>query len=200
MAVSDNLGLYLPTREDYVSVKRDISDNFEEVDDFAGGVMNGLAIVADGDTHIAIASGQYVYIRNNPNGVSEGMYTANSAISANASIYPANVTSVSGGISNALNGKLPEIFTQTKTITTNSDGVVIFYDLSASSNAILSATIVRDGSAYNSWAGFIPGASGDGFLSLKMIDNGVNPVKSLPSTTAKVKLTILRLYNIPDAT
>lgn len=109
MAVSDNLGLYLPTREDYVSVKRDISDNFEEVDDFAGGVMNGLAIVADGDTHIAIASGQYVYIRNNPNGVSEGMYTANSAISANASIYPANVTSVSGGISNALNGKITTI-------------------------------------------------------------------------------------------
>lgn len=36
MATSENLGLYLPTRDDYISVKRDISDNMEIIDAAVG--------------------------------------------------------------------------------------------------------------------------------------------------------------------
>ena len=68
---------------------------------------SAIAIISTGDTHPAITSGQYVYIKLHT-GVSgmvdlpEGLYIANSDISANDALTTSNVSSVSGGGLNSL--------------------------------------------------------------------------------------------------
>ena len=68
---------------------------------------SAVAIISSGDTHPAIVSGQYVYIKLHT-GVSgmvdlpEGLYIANSNISANDALTTSNVSSVSGGGLNSL--------------------------------------------------------------------------------------------------
>ncbi len=62
-------------------------------------VANSIAIVSDGDTHIAIASGQYVYVHSHST-LAEGMYVASAAIAQNETLSSSNVSAVSGGIAN----------------------------------------------------------------------------------------------------
>ena len=66
------------------------------------GVKDGIAIVATGNTHVAITSGQYVYIQDNST-LAEGLYRATTNIAANGTLSGSNVTAVSGGGLNALN-------------------------------------------------------------------------------------------------
>jgi len=68
-------------------------------------LADGLAIVANGNAHAAITSGQYVYVRNHGS-LSEGLYTATSNISANGTLSGSNLTADSAGGLNALNSKL----------------------------------------------------------------------------------------------
>ena len=76
-----------------------------DLQDQLDGVKNGIAIVSTGDTHIAITSGQYVYIQDHST-LAEGLYRATANIAANATLYSSNVTAVSGGGLNALNSKI----------------------------------------------------------------------------------------------
>lgn len=62
-------------------------------------IENGIAIVANGNTHAAIASGQYVYIKGHST-LAEGLYKAKSAISVNATLSSTNVASVPNGFAN----------------------------------------------------------------------------------------------------
>lgn len=55
-----------------------------------------IAIVANGNTHGAITSGQYVYVRGHAT-LAEGLYTAMSAIAANDTLSASNLSAVSGG-------------------------------------------------------------------------------------------------------
>lgn len=55
-----------------------------------------IAIVANGNTHGAITSGQYVYVRGHAT-LEEGLYTATAAIAANSTLSTSNLTAVSGG-------------------------------------------------------------------------------------------------------
>ena len=48
-------------------------------------VESGLAVVANGDTHAAIASGQYVYVKNHSS-LTEGLYKTTAAVDANGSL------------------------------------------------------------------------------------------------------------------
>lgn len=66
-------------------------------------IDSSLAIVADGDTHIALTTGQYIYVKNH-NTLAEGLYTANSSIGQNVALTTSNVTTVGskGGL-NKLN-------------------------------------------------------------------------------------------------
>lgn len=66
---------------------------------------NAIAIMANGDTHAAIAAWQYVYVRNHGT-LSEGLYQANSNIAQNGTLSSSNLTSVSGGGMNALSNKM----------------------------------------------------------------------------------------------
>lgn len=62
-------------------------------------VAHSIAIVSDGDTHIAIASGQYVYVHSHST-LAEGMYVASAAIAQNGALSSSNVSALSGGIAN----------------------------------------------------------------------------------------------------
>lgn len=67
---------------------------------------SGLAIVANGDTHAAISSGQYVYVKNHAS-LAEGLYKANAAIATNG-VLSGNVTAASGEL-NTLASTLGEL-------------------------------------------------------------------------------------------
>ncbi len=62
--------------------------------------QDAIAIVSNGNTHIAINSGEYVYIKNHGT-LSEGMYQATTNIAANAALSSSNVTGEQKGVANA---------------------------------------------------------------------------------------------------
>ena len=73
-----------------------------------GALEDGIAIVANGNTHPAIASGQFVYVKNHES-LTEGLYTANSAIGTNASLTTSNLTADGSGGLNALKAKIGNV-------------------------------------------------------------------------------------------
>lgn len=131
-----NLGLRKPAKSDYVNVVTDINENMDILDGAIGAVPSGsnvqseiaevagiaggkaspdsIAIVADGDTHIAISSGEYVYVKNHGT-LDEGLYKASSAIAANASLSLSNLTAVSKGLANVISNMFKTV-TYSKTI------------------------------------------------------------------------------------
>lgn len=63
---------------------------------------SAIAIISNGNTHIAISEGQYVYVKNHST-ISEGLYKAKTAIAANATLtLNTNIESVSKGAVNDL--------------------------------------------------------------------------------------------------
>lgn len=120
-----NLGLTKPGYDEAADVVPAVNNNMDAIDAAMGAVPantsvqaqitanaqaivkldESIAIVSNGNTHAAIAAGQYVYIKGHGT-LAEGLYTANSAISANATLSNSNVTAVSGGGLNALNSKI----------------------------------------------------------------------------------------------
>jgi len=90
------------------------SDNMDKIDQAVGagfgstrnvgGVTDALAdaiaILANGNTHAAITSGQYVYVKNHAS-LTEGLYVATTNIAANATLSGSNLTADSSGGLNA---------------------------------------------------------------------------------------------------
>ena len=64
-----------------------------------------LAIVANGNTHAAIESGQFVYVRNHST-LAEGLYKATAAIGTNAALSTSNLAADSSGGLNDLQGQV----------------------------------------------------------------------------------------------
>jgi len=82
------------------------SDYLTAHQDISGKVNAGAyAIVSEGDTHDAITSGQYVYVKNNST-LADGLYTASSNIAANGTLSSSNVSAVTGGGMNVLGGQI----------------------------------------------------------------------------------------------
>lgn len=107
MAVSNNLGLYLPTREDYISVTRDISDNMSILDAAAG----QLDIIINGNTaSVNVITGQYVTLINSTiTGATDGLYKASSNVSAGVAFTSSNLTPVTSGALNELNNRIDNL-------------------------------------------------------------------------------------------
>ena len=59
-----NLGLRKPAKADYVNVVTDIDDNMDLIDSAVNNVEKAVAIIANGNTHVAVSAGEYLYIRN----------------------------------------------------------------------------------------------------------------------------------------
>ena len=111
-----NLGLKKPAQSDKIRIA-DINNNMDDIDaafgdvgntsvaDQMGDIRSGMAIVSTGNAHDAIAAGQFVYVMGHDT-LDDGLYTANSALAANATLSSSNVTAVSGGGLNALNSNM----------------------------------------------------------------------------------------------
>lgn len=67
----------------------------DEVDTRLNTLKSSLAIIANGNTHLAIGKDQYVYIQDHDT-LAEGMYKAKSAIAANATLSTSNVQTANG--------------------------------------------------------------------------------------------------------
>ena len=107
MATSNNLGMYLPTREDYISVKRDISDNLAILDAAAG----NMDILVNGNTaSVNVTSGQFVTVLNSTiTGVTDGIYKAVANVAAGVPFVAANLTSPTSGALNELVEQIEDI-------------------------------------------------------------------------------------------
>ena len=111
MANTTNLDLVKPLGTDHALISV-INGNMDKVDAYAGkvneslaGVQDGLAIVAVGDTHAAITSGQFVYVKEH-NTLPEGLYTASADIAANGALSTSNLTADSKGGLNTISDSL----------------------------------------------------------------------------------------------
>lgn len=125
MAVSNNLGLYLPTREDYISITRDISDNLRVIDAAAG----QLDIIVSGNTSsVSVLAGQYVTVINSTiEDVIDGIYQATANVSSGTPFIASNLATVTSGALNDLHDLVAHVdvgtvITDLDTITLNSKG------------------------------------------------------------------------------
>ena len=123
-----NLGLRKPAKADYVNVVTDIDDNMDLIDSAVNNVEKAVAIIANGNTHVALNSGDYVYIRNHTS-LSEGLYKATEAIAQNGTLTSSNTTAITkglGGQVTELNNKVGKIVSAGKSATNTSTGQCSF--------------------------------------------------------------------------
>lgn len=111
-----NLNLKKPAVNDKIRIA-DFNTNADYIDDAIGAIGNtsaaeqiakveaGMAILARGNTHTAITAGQYVYVRGHDT-LAEGLYTADTNISANATLTNNNLSAVSNGGLNSLSDNI----------------------------------------------------------------------------------------------
>lgn len=155
---------------------KNLSGAVNELDSEIVNVEDGLAIVANGDTHAAIASGQYVYVKGHST-LAEGMYKATAEIATNGALSNSNLVIATGGLNAllsdiiALNSKFTTAYKFVGTL--DSEGLIL-------SNlpldgyvpiGVISRSMTRDGWLYtfvkqstknNSyWYVKIDGGSGD---------------------------------------
>jgi hypothetical protein len=126
-----NLGLRIPLGTDPAAVE-DINYNAGVLDtkigaigndtvkgllDHAGDEINalgdGLAIIANGNTHAAIAAGEFVFVRNHGS-LATGLYKATTAIAANGALSSSNLAADSKGGLNSLSDHITKITCTTK--------------------------------------------------------------------------------------
>lgn len=69
------------------------------------GIEDAIAIVANNNTHGAISSGQFVYVKNHST-LTEGLYKANTNIAANATLSSTNLDADTAGGLNALTSNI----------------------------------------------------------------------------------------------
>lgn len=106
-----NLNLKKPATSDKIRIA-DFNNNADLIDagyatqdTSLGKLGGGMAIISTGNVHAAISAGQFVYVRKHGT-LAEGLYTADSNISANATLSTSNLTAVSdGGLNNVVQTK-----------------------------------------------------------------------------------------------
>lgn len=98
-------------------------------------LADGLAIVSDNNTHAAITSGQYVYVRNHGS-LAEGLYVATANIAANGTLSGSNLTADSSGGLNSLNSKLTDKIKYMDITISASAGTKAFQINSGSGNVV----------------------------------------------------------------
>ena len=81
---------------DKTSIVNAINNFKSETDTHLTEVQDGLAIISNGDTHVAIPANQYVFVKKH-NSLTNGLYKAKSAIGANAALSTSNLTADPAG-------------------------------------------------------------------------------------------------------
>lgn len=98
MATStSNLGLQKPDYSDAADIAV-LNGNSDKIDSSVNATDGAIAIVSNGNTHPAIPSGNYVYIRGHGS-LSEGLYknSTSGTIGVNAPLSSSNVSAISSG-------------------------------------------------------------------------------------------------------
>lgn len=161
MANTQNLDLVRPIGTDHALVS-DINGNSDKIDAYAGKVntgldalRDGLGVLADGNTHAAITSGEFVFVKNHQT-LPEGVYKATANIAANGALSTSNLTADARGGLNSLNeqiGKLPtETLTGSNAITTSH--TLISASLVRVGNIVLVNAIITLTSNVSAWSNF----------------------------------------------
>ncbi len=118
MTHTQNLGLtkFESTEKYRISQSQNsMNENMELIDEAVGeltekstdaetrmtAMQDAIAIVANGNTHAPIASGQFVYVKGHGS-LAEGLYKATAAIAANGALSTSNLTADGSGGLNAL--------------------------------------------------------------------------------------------------
>lgn len=117
---TSNINLKKPAQSDKIRIA-DFNTNADNIDDAFGAgfgvssapsvnaeinsLADGLAIIANGNVHAAISSGQFVYVRGHGT-LANGLYVANQNISANATLTSSNLDADTSGGLNALNANI----------------------------------------------------------------------------------------------
>lgn len=96
------------TVEEIISTYSGIPGRVTNAENSLAATQDGLAIMANGNTHAAIAAGQAVFVRNHSS-LSEGLYWANAAIGTNATLSTSNLTADASGGLNALKAKIGNV-------------------------------------------------------------------------------------------
>lgn len=114
MANTQNLDLVKPLGTDYALVSV-LNSNSDKIDAYAGavnasldGLRDGLGILADGNTHAAVTSGQFVYVKNHQT-LPQGLYQATTNIAANGTLSTSNLTADPKGGLNTLNEQIANV-------------------------------------------------------------------------------------------
>ena len=120
---TSNINLKKPAQSDKIRIA-DFNTNADNIDAALGAgfgvssapsvnaeinsLADGLAIIANGNVHAAISSGQFVYVRGHGT-LANGLYVANKNISANATLTSSDLDADSSGGLNTLSAKLPNV-------------------------------------------------------------------------------------------
>ena len=89
-------------------------------------IEDGLAIIATGYVHPAIANGQFVYVKGHSSLV-EGLYRATAAIGTNATLSTSNLTADGSGGLNALKGEVDSLNSKIATTPVTTVGNVEYW-------------------------------------------------------------------------
>ena len=127
-----NYNLKKPSTGDPVLVG-DLNDNMDVIDTQLNAITDGIAIIANGNTHAAIAKDQAVFVKNHSS-LANGLYWATAAISANGALSTSNLTADTSG---GLNKLHDDITTLNSKITFGS------FNLSITTSAV--GSIYQDG-------------------------------------------------------
>ena len=85
-----------------------VTESLNSANQAIANLQDGLAIVANGNTHAAITSGQFVYVRNHST-LADGLYKATAAIATNGTLSTSNLTADSSGGLNDLKGQVDSL-------------------------------------------------------------------------------------------
>lgn len=123
------------------------------------GIEDAIAIVANNNTHGAISSGQFVYVKNHST-LAEGLYKANTNIAANATLSSTNLDADSAGGLNALTSDIATLNGK-MTAEWHSAGAIQYSRCSGIASINISSSVTPDsnGKIGNIPAGYRPNLS-----------------------------------------
>lgn len=140
MANTQNLDLVKPLGTDYALVSV-LNSNSDKIDAYAGavnasldGLRDGLGILANGNTHAAVTSGQFVYVKNHQT-LPQGLYQATTNIAANGTLSTSNLTADPKGGLNTLNEQIGNKLVYKKVHVLPSDTTNSIYDSGVSTSS-----------------------------------------------------------------
>ena len=143
---TSNINLKKPAQSDKIRIA-DFNTNADNIDAALGAgfgvssapsvnaeinsLADGLAIIANGNVHAAISSGQFVYVRGHGT-LANGLYVANKNISANATLTSSDLDADSSGGLNTLSSKITwkKIAEETTTANTQYDQTITVQNMS----------------------------------------------------------------------